>query len=343
MSSIEFSRHVAQAPSVVAELVGDDGAAGDVPALDPDRPLVLAGIGTSLHACRVAATWIRRLSGGQLRPAALDAHDLALTESLTPRDQVVVVSHRGTKQYPNEVLRKANAVGATTVCVTGRGSALPEATTVLRTCDQERASTHSVSYLASLAVLGRLAAGLLGPERSKELTTALRATPEAMRRTLDMDLAPRAVDALVRSAPHPVLVAGGGLDAITADEAALKIKEGTYRWTEGLHTEFALHGTPAVFSSSTTGFLIRPTAPDGGRTDALAGYLGALDAPVLISDSDPAADLPFADVPELARPFVTVLPFLRLVAAAAGELGSSPDLTHLEAEPWATAAKAVRL
>ncbi|MEV5606726.1 SIS domain-containing protein [Streptomyces sp. NPDC052225] len=343
MSSTEFSRHVAQAPSAVEELVGNGPAAGDIPALDPDRPLVLTGIGTSLHACRVAATWIRRLSGGRLRPAALDAHDLALTESLTSRDQVVVVSHRGTKRYPNEVLRAAREAGATTVCVTGRGSALPEATTVLRTCEQERASTHSVSYLASLAVLGRLAAAFVGPERSGELTAALRAAPDAMRRTLDLDVAPRAVDALVHSAPHPVLVAGGGLDAITADEAALKIKEGTYRWTEGLHTEFALHGTPAVFSSSTVGCLIRPTASDGGRTDDLAGYLGALGAPVLISGSDPGTDLPFAPVPELARPFVTVLPFLRLVAAAAGELGASPDLTHLEAEPWATAAKAVRL
>jgi glucosamine--fructose-6-phosphate aminotransferase (isomerizing) len=339
LSSIEFSRHVTEAPSVVEELLDE----GDIPALDPERPLVLAGIGTSLHACRVAATWIRRLSGGRLRPAALDAHDLALTESLTARDQVVVVSHRGTKQYPNEVLEKANAVGATTVCVTGRGASRPQATTVLRTCEQERASTHSVSYLAALTVLGRLAVGLLGPDRAGELTDALKSAPAAMRGTLDLQPSSRAVDALVRSGPHPVLVAGGGLDAITADEVALKIKEGTYRWTEGLHTEFALHGTPAVFSASTVGYLIRPTAPDGGRTDALAGYLNALGAPVLFAGSDADADLPFAEVPELARPFVTVLPFLRLVAAAAEQLGASPDLTHLESEPWATAAKAVRL
>jgi glucosamine--fructose-6-phosphate aminotransferase (isomerizing) len=338
LSSTEFDQHVAEQPAVVEGLLGLTG----LPRLDPGRPIVLAGIGTSLHACRVAATWARRLSGGRVRPVALDAHDLALTESVTARDQVVVVSHRGTKRYPNEVLRQAREAGAVTVCVTGQGPAEPEADVVLRTSRQERASTHSVSYTASLTVLGQLVCALLGDE-AKELDDALRAAPEAMRRTLALELAPGAVDGLVDSAPHPVLIAGTGLDAITADEAALKIKEGTYRWTEGLHTEFALHGTPAVFASSTVAFLIRPAAPDGGRTDALAGYLRTLGAPVLVSGSQANADLPFAEVPELARPLVSVLPFHRLVSVAAARLGASPDLTHLEAEPWASAAKQVQL
>lgn len=338
MSSTEFDQHVAEQPATVEELLDLSG----IPRLGPDRPVVLTGIGTSLHACRVAATWVRRLTGGRLRPAALDAHDLSLTESVTARDQVVVVSHRGTKRYPNQVLELANAAGATTVCVTGQGAAEPEAGTVLRTCRQERASTHSVSYTAALTVLGGLVSAMLGDE-AMELDLALHAAPAAMRRTLEMELPPHAVDALVASAPHPVLIAGTGLDAITAEEAALKVKEGTYRWTEGLHTEFALHGTPAVFSASTVSYLIRPAAPDGGRTGALAGYLGALGAPVLISGTGADADLPFADVPELARPLVSVLPFHRLVSAAAARLGASPDLTHLEAEPWASAATSVKL
>ncbi|MFJ2744720.1 SIS domain-containing protein [Streptomyces sp. NPDC087440] len=338
MSNTEFDQHVAEQPDVVEGLLGLTG----LPRLDPDRPLVLAGIGTSLHACRIAATWTRRLTGGRVRPVALDAHDLALTESVTSRDQVVVVSHRGTKRYPNEVLRQARAAGAHTVCVTGQGSVEPAADVVLRTSHQERASTHSVSYTASLTVLGQLVCELLG-DGAKELAQALHAAPEAMRRTLALPLAPGAVDRLAQSAPHPVLIAGTGLDAVTADEAALKVKEGTYRWTEGLHTEFALHGTPAVFSSSTVAYLIRPAAPDGGRTDDLANYLRALGAPVLVSGTGPDADLPFADVPELARPLVGILPFHRLVSAASARLGASPDLTHLESEPWASAAKQVRL
>lgn len=40
---------------------------------------------------------------------------------------------------------------------------------------------------------------------------------------------------------------------------------------------------------------------------------------------------------------MTVLPFQRLVSAAAVRLDANPDLTHLEAEPWASAIRAVQL
>ena len=53
--------------------------------------------------------------------------------------------------------------------------------------------------------------------------------------------------------------------------------------------------------------------------------------------------LRFAPVAELARPLVAVVAFQRLVAAAAHRLGSDPDLTHLEAEPWTSAINAVTL
>lgn len=339
MSSTAYDEHVASQADAVERLLD----AGPVPALDPSRPVVLTGIGTSLHACRVAASWTRMLSGGRVRAHAIDAHDLALNEKVTPADQVVVVSHRGTKQRPNEVLAQARKAGALTVAVTGEGPARPEADTVLRTVPQERASTHTVSYTAALTVLARLVHALLGPE-ADPLAAALREVPGALRRTLGMPLPAEAVDALTRSGPAPVLLAGAGLDAITAQEAALKIKEGTYRWAEGMSTEFALHGTPAVFGTSTVAYLLRPAHDDAGRTGDLATLLATLGARVLVAgEVADGVDLPFAAAPVLVRPFTAVVPFQRLVSAAAAVLGASPDLTHLEAEPWAGAIKAVRL
>lgn len=198
----------------------------------------------------------------------------------------------------------------------------PLADTLLRTCPQEKASTHTVSYVTALTLLARLVAAYLG-DRAEPLTDALRTVPDALRRTLDLPLAPAAVDTLAE-ATAPVLVAGTGLDAITAAEAALKIKEGTYRWAEALHTEFALHGTPAVFTSATAGFLIRPAWSDGGRTDDLGTLLRALGAPVFLCDTEASAALPFAPVPDLVRPLVTVVPFQRLVSAAAARTGRAP-------------------
>lgn len=337
MSGTAFAEHVAAQPDVVAQMLE-----ADVPALDASRPIVFTGIGTSLHACRVAAAWSRLLSGGRVRAAALDAHDLAVSGAVRAEDQVVVVSHRGTKRYPNEVLARAGEVGATTIAVTGRGAAEPGAGTVVRTCPQERASTHTMSYTASLTVLARMVASALGDD-GRALLDALSGVPDAMHATLDLRPSQIAVDALVESAPHAALIAGTGLDAITAQEAALKIKEGTYRWAEGMHTEFALHGTPAVFTASTVAYLIRPAGADGGRHAELRDLLHALGAPVFTCADDAGAELRFAPCHPLTRPLVVVLPFQRLVGAAAAALGADPDLTRMEAEPWASAIRAIEL
>jgi glucosamine--fructose-6-phosphate aminotransferase (isomerizing) len=170
-----------------------------------------------------------------------------------------------------------------------------------------------------------------------------RPPPTRYGRTLELPLAEAAVDALVASAPHPVLITATGLDVVTAQEAALKIEEGTYRWAEGMPTEFALHGTPAAFSASTVGYLIRPAGSDGGRTDELATLLARLGVSVLMAGDAAGDPLPFAPVPSLARPFVTVVPFQRLVSVAAVRLGARPDRTHLDEEPWKSAILAVEL
>lgn len=330
MTDLAFDQHVAQQPDVVAALLD-----AELPALDPNRPIVFTGIGTSLHACRIAAAWTRLVTGGQVRPSAIDAHDLALSESVQPADQIVVVSHRGTKRYPNQVLADAREAGAATIAITGAGDNTPAADAVVRTCPQEKASTHTVSYTAALTVLGRLVAQTFD---AAELAKALAEAPAAMRQTLTLPLPAAAVDAITTATP--TIVTGTGLDAITADEAALKLKEGTYRWAEGLHAEFALHGTPAVFSATTAAFLI-DSPNDGNRTADLRTLLDTLGATTITVSED--GDVRFAEVHPLGRPLVTVLPFQRLVSAAATRLGANPDLTHLEAEPWAGAIRAVQL
>lgn len=340
MSSAAFDEHVASQAEAVRRLSTE----GAVPRLDPARPVVFTGIGTSLHACKIAAAWTRTLSGGRVRAHALDAHDLALMERVTAADQVVVVSHRGTKQRPNEVLAMAADAGAYTCAVTGHGSHRPEADAVIRTVEQERASTHTVSYVGSLTVLARLVAGLLGAG-GEPLLAGLGRVPDAIERTLALPVAGEAADALVESAPAPGLIAGSGLDGLTAEEAALKLKEGTYRWVEGLNTEFGLHGMPAVYSGRTVAYLLHPAHDDAGRTQDMARLLSRIGAMVFFAGSDSGADvaLPFAPVPVLVRPFVAIVPFHRLVSSVAARVGASPDLTHLEAEPWSSAVKDVRL
>lgn len=335
MTQFAFDDQVAGQATAVAGAL----SSGEVPALDRDRPLLLAGIGTSLHACRVAAYWVAELSGGRLRPTALEAHELALHGQLRPDDQLVVVSHRGTKRFPNELLSRATAVGATTVLVTGWGNPSPSAEFVLRTCPDERAGTHSVSYLTALAVLGRLVARLLGSE-ADPFAQALTSVPSVIAETLEYPVPTEAAERLAHR--EPIVVTGFGIDAITAEEAALKLKEGTYIFAEGMSEEFALHGTPAVFDRRMAAVLITPGRDDGGRLQELRGLLQELGLDILTL-GDEGADLRFAKVDYLLRPLVAIVPLQRLVGELARLKGSNPDSIRADQPPWLMAVPKVHL
>ncbi len=336
MTRFSFDDQVASEPQAVREVI----ERVEVPDLDPERPLVFTGIGTSLHACRIAAAWVTQLSAGKIRPVAIEAHELGLNGPIRPEDQIVVVSHRGTKTYPNMVLSRAKSVGALTILVTGFGVERPMTDYVLRTCNDETASTHSVSYVTALAALGLLVVPLAG-EGGPEFKAALHDIPKAMEKTLALPVPAKVVKNLATTT-H-VLLTGFGVDEITAEEAALKLKEGTYLWAEGMSVEFALHGTPASFQEGMTAMMIAPGEDDGGRYLALRGLLEEVGVQVFSCGSGGESDLRFIGENQLTRPFVSIIPLQRLVGELARARGTNPDTTRGDVEPWASAIKRVKL
>lgn len=336
MNEFAFDEQVAAEPESVRHAL----ATVDVPQLDSARPIVFTGIGTSLYAAEVAGYWTTELSDGRVRARVVEAHDYALRGAFHANDQVVVISHRGTKRFPREVLARARQAGAATIAVSGHGAADPGGEVVLRTCADERASTHTVSYTTALAVLGRLVAKLVGGAAAMRFATALEAVPAAMQATL-ANPAPVAVPPRLIN-KEPVFLTGFGIDAITAREAALKIKEGAYLWAEGMSVELALHGTPAVFEPRHAAILIVPDVDDGGRTQALMGMLATLGVQTVTLGAG-AYDLAFAGVDYLLRPFVSIIPLQRLVAELARRRGSNPDTTREDVEPYTSAIGSVRL
>lgn len=316
---------IAAQPSMIAEILDRES-----PRLDPDRPLVFTGIGTSLHAARVAASWVWLISDGLIHACAIDAHDLALCYELTSADQVVVISHRGYKRYPRAVLNKARASGALTIAVVGTEAPEQNADIVVRTCPNETAGTFTVSYLSSLMVLARLVASLPGPD-TQRFNAAIQAVPQAVRATL---AAPPPVEAAAACArTEPLLLIGFGLDAITAAEAALKIKEGSHLWAEAMSTEFSLHGTPAAFRPGMNAVSISPAGDDQGRTVELRALLGKLGA-LVWTCGETDEQLWFAHADPWMRPFMSILPLQRLTSELARLRGTDPDTLHGGAEPW---------
>jgi len=336
MKRFHLDDQIAAQPDAVRSVLDRDPGV----ALDPGRRILLAGEGTSLHACRVAAAWIDLVAGGSVRAHAIDSHSLALAAPMRPQDQVVVVSHRGSKQYPGQVLARARGIGAATICVTGEGQPEIDADHVIRTCADETSGTHTVSYLSALAVLGRLAVAVGDGEAATDLAAALEAVPDALDATLALP-APEAAAARL-AARAPILVAGFDLDAITADEAALKIKEGAYLWAEGMSAEAAMHGPVAVYNEGGAAIVIAPAGDDGGRSEALARVCAAVDMDVLHCGPG-ETDLPFVEAGAWVRPMTGILPLQRLVAEAARLRGSNPDSIRNDEEPWAGAIGMVRL
>jgi glucosamine--fructose-6-phosphate aminotransferase (isomerizing) len=325
---------IASQPSVFADVLRTTSEL----AFDVERPLIFSGIGTSLHAARVAATWVTQLTAGAVRPAALDAHDLALREPLRGDEQVVVISHRGYKRYPRAALARARASGARTVAIVGRDAPDQEADEVVRTCGNESAGTFTVSYLASLAALGRLVSPF---DAQGGFAAALESVPDLLEEALAL---PAPVEAAARVAGgEPLLVVGFGIDHVTVDEAALKLKEGGWIWAEGMSLEFSLHGTPAVYRPGQAAIVVVPGEDDGGRTDSLRAVLDRLGVETLVCGTDEADDLPFPVTPILLRPVTGIVPFHRLTVELARLRNSDPDTLHGNRPAWQAALTALEL
>ncbi len=165
--------------------------------------------------------------------------------------------------------------------------------------------------------------------------------PDLLDRVLDEPAPVHTAERLAECAP--ILVAGFGLDAVTAAEAALKLKEGAYLWAEGMSVEAALHGPAAVYQSPAAMVAIAPARDDGGRISELCRLGVDLGLPVVTCARDGAPDLWFPQSPALVQPLVAIVPLQRLVAELARRRGSDPDTIRTAEEPWASAMGRIKL
>lgn len=312
----------------------------EIPILDPERPVVFTGIGASLHAARIASNWVTCLGGGRVQTCAVDAHDMGSWLPIGPGDQVVVISHRGTKIFPGLTLQRARSAGAKTIAVVGQTAPAQPADYTIRTCPDETAGTFTVSYLSSLAALARLVSTFdTAPQR--DFSTAVDQLPQALTTTLASG-DPAVVAAGVADC-RTLLVIGFGIDLPTAQEAALKIKEGAWLWTEAMSPEFALHGTPASYTADMSAVLIDPAHDDSGRMQVLSTVLADLGLTTARVDQNPRSPLSFTTPHPLLQPVTSIVPLQRLTAELARLRGTNPDTMHGSRTPWERVMTGIRL
>ena len=295
------------AASTLADRVRAAAASGE--------PIVTTGCGTSEHAAMAVAAMLEDALGGDAaRVTCVEAFELARRP---PGSGVVLaVSHEGGTDATNAALRSAREAGATTGLLTvsdrSPGSALAEL--VVTTDEQDQSWCHTVGYLSPM-VAGAVVAGTLGGAALDAI--ALRALLDAA------DHAPAAEgSAAALAGCNRLLIAGSGIDYVSARELALKIEEGARLPAVAHQLETVRHGHLAA-ADERTGLVLVLT--DGeARGEALleraravlrsAQALGMPAAALIAADLGDDVPMELTSAGRLPIPVATRLP--RLVSSA---------------------------
>ncbi|HSJ92567.1 MAG TPA: SIS domain-containing protein [Gaiellaceae bacterium] len=255
----------------------------------PEGRAVFVGCGTSFHAAQTGGWAVQALEAVLSPPEA---------------DVMVCISHEGETEL---TLEAARAFGGPSWLVTGKSES-PHAEladeVLVVTPEVEKSWCHTASYTCAVAAL-------------------------AVLRGEDVKGVPDAVDAAIadpfpRSEHERWLVAGAGRDWPTAQEAVLKLREGSFVAAEAHQTEQLLHGHLAAVDETVRCFVLEGSGRAADRARQAAAALEELGCDVtLVPTVHPVAD---------------VVRFQTLTLALADAKGIDPDWIHRDDERWKRAA-----
>jgi glucosamine--fructose-6-phosphate aminotransferase (isomerizing) len=250
--------------------------------------VVHTGCGSSFHAAQTGGVAVQ----------ALDT-----VASPADADILVVVSHEGDTPL---TLEAARAFRGERWLVTGKqDSPLGELCerVIVATPAIERSWCHTASYTCAVAAI----AALHGHDISH--------LPDAVEQALAAE--PRATE------HERWLIAGAGDAWPTAQEAALKLREGAFVAAEAHHTEQLLHGHLAAVDESVRCFVL-----------SSEGRLGERAADAYAALQELGCDV---ELVATTHPVVDIVPFQLLTFALAAARGVDPDRIRRDDPRWARA------
>jgi glutamine---fructose-6-phosphate transaminase (isomerizing) len=253
--------------------------------LPPGRAL-FTGCGTSFHAA---------LSGGD----AVQALDLVL-EPERDADLLVAISHEGGTRLTLEAVQAWT--GPTWLITGAPESPIAQAVdeVVVATPGIEQSWCHTVSYACAVTAI----AALQGEDVAW--------LPDAVAAELERPAEP--------SDHTRFLVAGAGRDWPTAQEAALKLREGAFLAAEAHHTEQLLHGHLAAVDENVRCFVLEGEGRAAERARDAVAALTELGCDV--------------ELVPTRHPVVDIVRFQLLTLALAERRGVNPDLIRTDDERW---------
>jgi glutamine---fructose-6-phosphate transaminase (isomerizing) len=260
--------------------------------LPADARVVFTGCGTSFHAAQTGGWAVEALEAVLKPPRA---------------DIMVCVSHEGATALTMEAER---AFGGDVWLVTGkRESELAERADEVIVCtpELERSWCHTASYTCAVAAIAALNDEDIGW------------LPEAVEQALGEDVQP--------FAQQRVLIAGAGRDWATAQEAALKLREGAWVDATAYGTEELLHGHLAAVDEQVRAFILEGEGRAEERAHDAVDHLAKLGCEVTLLPT--------------RHPVVDIVHFHLLTLAVAGARGIDPDpIRRAPGSKWAEASGA---
>jgi glucosamine--fructose-6-phosphate aminotransferase (isomerizing) len=284
-------------PEALAALLRDDGEVAGVAGRLAGRRVLVIGTGTSWHAANQSAAFLR-LAG--LDATAQGSADAALDGPL-PCDVLVAMTHTGSrKRYTASAVQRARDAGIDVVQVSGTEVAEADLHTVAR----ERSAAYTASHTAALLRMAQVAAAL-GAD------LALDGVPAAVQAALD--------DGRPAFTPPQRLIeyAGGGINAWTAAEGALKVREAAYVASEGLGVEQFLHGPMVALRDRDHLVCLDGGGPWSERVEEVAAAAEASGTPV--------TRIAATALGEPLSVFALTVAVQRIALESAEALGTDPD------------------
>jgi len=257
----------------------------------PEGRVLFTGCGTSFHAAQ---------TGGE----ALQALEAVL--SPPDGDLLVCLSHEGETRLTVEA---AEAFEGPVWLVTGKPeSPLAELAdeVILATPAVEESYCHTVSYTCAVAALEAL--------RGEDVRWLRLAVEQALADPFDGGDWER------------IAVVGAGRDWPTAQEAALKLREGAHIPTEAHHTEQILHGHLAAIDEKVRVFVLEGEGRAAERAADVVSALGEIGSETTL-------------VPT-AHPVVDIVRFQLLTVDLAERRGLNPDTIRRDDPRWDAARRA---
>ena len=252
----------------------------------PDGRIAAVGCGTSFHAAQTSGNGVDALEAVLSPPDA---------------DVLVLVSHEGETPLTLEAARAfAGPKWLVTAKPEGPIAALCDEV-VIATPEVEESYCHTGSYTCAVATLAAI--------RGEDVSWLADAVAERL-----------AGERLPVSTHERLVIAGAGRDWPTAQEAALKLREGAYLAAEAHLLEELLHGHLAAVDETVRCLVLEGAGRAAARAAEAVGALRELGCDVTL-------------VPT-RHPVVDIVPFQLLTIDFAEERGVDPDLIRWDDPRW---------